>query len=228
MMLQSNNELFNNIASLLMCIVAIIIVLLIKSKMKNMEETELKENENLIDNTKPIKVRLYDIIKYTHLKSEKLEDSHFRIVRLNPIFQDINTNKLYICNDINELGDIKIKYDNPTSEQFILKTVTKKGRTLHENDTGYIYIKRRLENITFNNDQLNIENKIYSYNGKLKNDNPFDAPNNTLFNVMKDDFLSKIKNEIRNNNIEIVDAIIDFDEDDKINNQLKKQETNFK
>ena len=92
--------------------------------------------------------------------------------------------------------------------------MTKKGRILHEDDTGIIYIKRITGIPSYNEGQLDLTHGKYKYKGKLINyTDAYQTKEDEVFNIMKDNFIEEVSKIIESNNALIVDTIIDFDND---------------
>lgn len=198
-------------------ILIIIIVLLIfykeYSKIHKRRKEEKELNEDTVNNTEPIKVKLFDVIEYTQHKFRGMEN-YCTVMRLIPIFKDISTGQLYINSRFDDLGDMILKYDYPPNELPKLILMTKKGRMLQEDDTGTIYIKRITGIPLYSDGQLDLGHGKYKYKGKLINyTDAYQTKEDEVFNIMKDNFIEEVSKIIESNNALIVDTIIDFDND---------------
>lgn len=174
---------------------------------KNVKKKE-KETLDLIKNTSPTRVELYDVLEYTQHSS----DGASTMVRLVPVFKDDKTGQIYINSEFYEIGDINIRYSYEDPNKPKLVIMTRKGKIITEGERGHIYIRRTIGNATYDNNRLTIGCGPCEYDGKLKDfTDAFKTDKNTVFNIMKDNFIENISGAL------IVDAHVDFDMDDKAN-----------
>lgn len=186
------------------CLIILSIYFNHRKKVKKKE----KEILELVKNTSPIRVELYDVLEYTqHIRSS---DGSCTMIRLVPVFKDEKTKQIYINSEFYDIGDINIKYSYEQQNNPKLMIITKKGKIITEGERGHIYIRRTIGNATYDNNKLTIGCGPCKYDGKLKDfHDAYNTNVNTVFNIMKDDFIENISDAL------IVDAHVDFDMDDK-------------